>query len=77
MNCLMTVRPAERRLASSPWYKVVADDQRRARLNCIAHMLSLIPYEPMPQPDHDLGKRAKPKGAPAEPLFAHVVPDRF
>jgi polyphosphate kinase len=61
----------------APWYKVVADDQRRARLNCIAHMLSLIPYEPVPQPDHDLGKRAKPKGAPAEPQFAHVVPEHF
>jgi polyphosphate kinase len=61
----------------SPWYKVVADDKRRARLNCISHLLSLIPYEPVPQQDHDLGKRNKPKGQPAEPLFAHVVPERF
>jgi polyphosphate kinase len=29
----------------SPWYVVRADDKRRARLNCIAHLLSLIPYE--------------------------------
>ena len=61
----------------APWHKVVADDKRRARLNCISHMLSLIPYEDVPEPDHDLGKRAKPKGPPAEPLFAHVVPERF
>jgi polyphosphate kinase 2 len=61
----------------APWYKVVADDKRRARLNCISHMLSLIPYGPVPEPDHDLGKRKKPKGAPDEPLFAHTVPDRF
>ena len=61
----------------APWYKVVADDKRRARLNCISHLLSLIPYEPVPEPDHDLGKRSKPKGQPAEPLFAHVVPERF
>jgi len=61
----------------APWYKVVADDKRRARLNCIAHMLSLIPYEPVPEPDHNLGKRAKPKGPPAEALFAHTVPERF
>ena len=61
----------------APWYKVVADDKRRARLNCIAHMLSLIPYEPAPETDHNLGKRAKPKGLPAEPLFAHTVPERF
>ena len=56
----------------------MADDKRRARLNCISHMLSLIPYEPVPfEPDHDLGKRKKPKGPPVEPLFAQVVPERF
>jgi polyphosphate kinase len=60
----------------APWYKVPADDKRRARLNCISHMLSLIPYEDMPELDHDLGKRKKPKGTPEAPLFAHVVPER-
>jgi len=29
----------------SPWYVVNADDKRRARLNCISHLLSMIPYE--------------------------------
>jgi polyphosphate kinase len=29
----------------SPWYTVEADDKRRARLNCIAHLLSMIRYE--------------------------------
>ena len=29
----------------SPWYVVPADDKKRARLNCIDHLLSLIPYE--------------------------------
>jgi polyphosphate kinase 2 len=29
----------------SPWYVVNADDKRRARLNCIHHLLSMIPYE--------------------------------
>jgi polyphosphate kinase len=61
----------------APWYKVPADDKRRARLNCIAHMLSLIPYEAVAQPDNDLGKRKKHKGVPAEPLFTHTVPERF
>jgi hypothetical protein len=56
---------------------VMADDKRRARLNCIAHMLSLIPYEDVADPDHDLGKRRKPKGNPGEPQFAHTVPERF
>jgi len=29
----------------SPWYIVEANDKKRARLNCIAHLLSMIPYE--------------------------------
>ena len=29
----------------SPWWVVEADDKRKARLNCIHHLLSLIPYE--------------------------------
>lgn len=29
----------------SPWYVVNADDKRKARLNCIHHLLSMIPYK--------------------------------
>jgi hypothetical protein len=29
----------------SPWWVVNADDKKRARLNCISHLLSLIPYK--------------------------------
>jgi polyphosphate kinase 2 len=32
----------------SPWYVVDAEDKRTARLNLIAHLLSMIPYEPIP-----------------------------
>jgi polyphosphate kinase 2 len=35
----------------SQWYVVHADDKRRARLNCIDHLLSLIPYQDLtPKP---------------------------
>jgi polyphosphate kinase 2 (PPK2 family) len=35
----------------SPWYVVNSDDKKRARLNCIAHLLTLIPYEDLtPEP---------------------------
>jgi polyphosphate kinase 2 len=35
----------------SPWYVVEADDKKRARLNCISHLLSLITYEDLtPKP---------------------------
>lgn len=32
----------------APWYIVRADDKKRARLNCIAHLLSLVPYQVPP-----------------------------
>ena len=32
-------------IKQAPWYVVNADDKRRARLNAISHLLSLIPYE--------------------------------
>jgi polyphosphate kinase 2 len=35
----------------SPWFVVPADDKRRARLNCISHLLSMIPYKDLtPKP---------------------------
>ena len=35
----------------SPWYVVPSDDKKRARLNCISHILSQIPYEDiLPEP---------------------------
>jgi polyphosphate kinase len=46
----------------APWYIVPADDKRRARLNCIAHLLSLIPYEEIPWERVRLPKRQTPKG---------------
>ena len=33
----------------APWYIVPSDDKRRARLNCIAHLLGLIPYKKLPR----------------------------
>ena len=38
-------------IKQAPWYVVDADDKRRARLNCIHHLLSMIPYEDLtPEP---------------------------
>ena len=33
---------------SSPWHIVKADDKKRARLNCISHLLASVPYEATP-----------------------------
>ena len=32
-------------IKQAPWYVVNADDKKRARLNCISHLLSMIPYK--------------------------------
>jgi polyphosphate kinase 2 len=38
-------------IKQAPWFAVNADDKKRARLNCISHFLSAIPYEDLtPQP---------------------------
>jgi hypothetical protein len=42
----------------APWYIVRSDDKRRARLNCIAHILKLIPYKHLPQQRVRLPKRS-------------------
>jgi polyphosphate kinase len=46
----------------APWYIINADNKRRARLNCISHLLSLIPYEEVKQEPVKLPKRQKPHG---------------
>jgi polyphosphate kinase len=43
--------------AWAPWYVAVSDDKKRARLNIIKHLLSLIPYEEVPRPRIKLPKR--------------------
>jgi polyphosphate kinase len=46
----------------APWYVVNADDKRRARLNCIAHFLSLISYKEIEGEKVKLPERQKPHG---------------
>jgi polyphosphate kinase 2 len=46
----------------APWYVLPSDDKRRARLNCIAHLLDLIPYKSVSQPKIKLPERLQ-KGA--------------
>ena len=52
----------------SPWHVVDSHDQRRGRLNCITHLLSLIPYEEVPHEKIKLPKR-QPKGDYVEPGY--------
>src|SRR5580658_2179270 len=42
----------------APWYIVRSDDKRRARLNCISHILSLLPYKKVKREEVKLPKRS-------------------
>jgi polyphosphate kinase len=42
----------------APWYVLRSDDKKRARLNCITHLLDLIPYKKVPREDIALPKRS-------------------
>jgi len=44
-------------IAEAPWWVVEADDKRRARLNCIAHLLSVIDYRDLTPPPPKLPPR--------------------
>ena len=58
----------------APWYIVDGDDKRRARLNCIAHLLSVIPYQNVKSEKVKLPERQKPKGyvEPRNRNYKHV-----
>jgi polyphosphate kinase 2 len=43
-------------LPEAPWWEVDSDDKKRARLNCISHLLSLVDYEQVDYPLVDLPK---------------------
>ena len=55
-------------IKQAPWYVVNADVKKHARLNCIKHLLSLIPYEDLTPPPIELGPREKPGGYVRPPM---------
>ena len=57
---------------ASPWYIVPSDNKKRARLNCIAHILASIPYEEIPYTPPKLGTRQEPKEY-VEPKQVHRI----
>jgi polyphosphate kinase 2 len=61
----------------APWYVVPSDDKRRARLNVITHILSMIPYKDLPREEIELPKRQKAHGY-REPDYPYkFVPEKF
>ena len=63
----------------APWHIVRSDDKRRARLNCIAHLLTLIPHKKIKRPRVKIPKRSSKHAYDDEASIARrrFVPERY
>ena len=62
----------------APWWVVEAIDKKRARLNCIAHLLSQIPYEEIKRPTVELPQREHSPDYERKPVPKdRYVPERY
>jgi hypothetical protein len=59
------------------WYVVDAEDQRRARLNTIAHLLEAVPHRPREPDALELPPRPPAREAPPPPEGIARVPERW
>jgi polyphosphate kinase 2 len=65
-------------IKQSPWYVVKADDKRLARLNCISHLLSMIPYKDLTSDPISLPPRQQKMDYIRPPMSMQTfVPDVF
>ena len=63
-------------IPEAPWFVVEADDKRRARINCISHLLSRIPYRAKELPKVVIPPRQKDEGYERPPRDIYTyVPD--
>ncbi len=61
-----------------PWYVVDADNKKKARLNCISHILSQIPYQPMNLDPVDLPSLPQDKAYVRPPVdYQTFVPSKY
>lgn len=62
----------------APWFVVDADNKKRARLNCMRHILSIIPYKDLTPPPVELPKRQDDSGYMRPPMASMtMVPDNY
>lgn len=59
-------------IPESPWWVVRADDKKKARLNCISHLLEQVPYQAVPHADVVLPERVH-----HEDYLRHPVPEEM
>ncbi|MEQ8547375.1 MAG: polyphosphate kinase 2 [Cyclobacteriaceae bacterium] len=62
----------------SPWFVVNGDDKKKARLNCIHHLLSQIPYQPINQKAVELPPLPEKHQYVRPPMdYQNFVPEKF
>ena len=65
-------------IPEAPWWLIEAIDKKKARLNCIAHLLTQIPYEDVPKPAVVLPERVRHADYTRHPVPAEMyVPARY
>ena len=65
-------------IAEAPWWVVPADDKKKARLNCIAHLLAQMPYAEVPREPVLLPPRERHEDYVRHPVPAQmIVPARY
>ena len=65
-------------IREAPWWVVAGDDKKKARLNCIAHLLSLVPYHEIDHPTVKLPERVRHKDYTRRPTpKSMVIPERY
>jgi len=64
---------------TAPWHILRSDDKRRARLNCISHLLSQIPYKKVPRAKVKLPNRGKKHAYDDQATLKgrHFVPEKY
>ena len=65
-------------IPEAPWWVVQAVDKKKARLNCIDHLLSLVPYHEVPHDTVELPERVRNPDYIRSPVPAHmIVPEKY
>ena len=65
-------------IPEAPWWVVQAVDKKKARLNCIAHLLSQLPYQEVPHPPVVLPDRVRNPEYLRQPVPASMsVPETY
>ena len=64
-------------IPQSPWFVLQTDSKERARLNCISHLLSVVPWKKISQEKIKLPRRQKPHGYREPDWNYRWIPEKY